>query len=339
MNVVLLIASKIGLSLLPVFLFLSALIFLDSYKLVTLRAILTTIAIGCTIAVCAYLANNELFKRIGLSELTYRRYASPLVEELLKAIYVTLLLRLRKIGFMVDAALQGFAIGAGFALVENVYYLLSLEEANLFVWIVRGFGTAVMHGGTTAIFGVIAKYLMDIQERPSILTPLAGLGAAAFVHSAFNHFLLPPAASTALMVITMPVLLMGVFTQSEKGTREWLGVGFDNDAELLTMITTGNIQQTRIGTYLDSLEQRFQGEIIADLLCYLRIYLELAIQAKGLLMMRESGFNVEPDPEVSSKFAELKYLEKNVGKTAMLALAPFLRTSSRDLWQLHMLQS
>jgi hypothetical protein len=116
-------------------------------------------------------------------------------------------------------------------------------------------------------------------------------------------------------------------------------VGFDNDAELLTMITTGNIQQTRIGKYLDSLEHRFRGEIIADMLCYLRIYLELAIQAKGLLMMRESGFVVESDPEVRAKFAELKYLEKTVGKTALLALAPFFRTSSRDLWQLHMLQA
>ena len=106
-----LIVSKIGLSLHPAFLFLAALLYLDSYKLVTLRSILATIAIGCAIALGAYLVNNELFSRFGTSELTYRRYASPLVEESLKAVYVIVLLRLRKIGFMVDAALQGFAIG------------------------------------------------------------------------------------------------------------------------------------------------------------------------------------------------------------------------------------
>jgi hypothetical protein len=30
-------------------------------------------------------------------------------------------------------------------------------------------------------------------------------------------------------------------------------------------------------------------------------------------------------------------LEKNIGKTGKLAIAPFLHTGSRDLWQLHLL--
>ena len=53
-----------------------------------------------------------------------------------------------------DAAIYGFAVGTGFALVENVYYLLSLPGAPAALWIVRGFGTAVMHGGTTAILAM-----------------------------------------------------------------------------------------------------------------------------------------------------------------------------------------
>ena len=44
-----------------------------------------------------------------------------------------------------------------------------------------------------------------------------------------------------------------------------------------------------------------------------------------------------PDPAVKAKFDEIAYLEKSIGKTGQLAISPFLHTSNRDLWQLHML--
>ena len=73
------------------------------------------------------------------------------------------------------------------------------------------------------------------------------------------------------------------------------------------------------------------------MLCLLRLHAELSIQAKGVLLMREAGFETEPDPEIREKLVELEFLEKSVGKTGMRALAPFLHWRTRDLWQLHML--
>ncbi len=54
---------------------------------------------------------------------------------------------------MVDAAISGFAVGAGFAVIENLTYIPALSAAGLLTAAVRGLGTAMMHGGTTAIFG------------------------------------------------------------------------------------------------------------------------------------------------------------------------------------------
>jgi hypothetical protein len=243
---------------------------------------------------------------------------------------------------MVDAAIHGVAIGAGFALVENVYYLWSLNE-SLIVWVIRGFGTALMHGGATAILGVVSKNLVDVKDSRSPLAFIPGFAAAVVIHSLFNHVVprevLGPVTTTAVTVLVVPTLMLVAFTKSERATREWLGVGFDNDAALLTMITTGGISKTRIGQYLDSIQNKFPPAVVVDMLCYLRLYLELAIQAKGILLMRESGFSVDPDPKVQAKFDEMTYLQKNIGKTGLLALSPFLRTSSRNLWQMHMLKS
>ncbi|MEK6650549.1 MAG: PrsW family glutamic-type intramembrane protease [Bacteroidota bacterium] len=331
--------AQVAVSCAPVLVFLTGLMLLDSYKLVPVQSVLVTVLLGCVAAGASVVVNMAFLAQEGIELTMYARYGAPEVEELCKAIWPFLLIRSRKVGFMVDAGVHGFAIGAGFAIVENVYYLQSLEHASLFTWIVRGFGTAVMHGGTTAVFAIVAKNLTDIAGSESWYRFLPALGLAAVIHSAYNHFFLPPILNTVLILASLPPLMLVIFQASERATRQWLGVGFDTDADMLNLITSGNVSETPLGKYLHTLSTRFRPEVVVDLLCYLRIYLELAVQAKGILMMREAGFDVPPAPDVEAKFTELSYLEKSIGRTGHLALLPFLRTSSRDLWQLHMLRS
>ena len=338
MNISFAVVPQVVLSLFPVFLFLAGLVVLDSFKLVKLRSILVAIALGGLAAAASLGINTYLPDALALNWKLYTRYGSPVVEELCKAVYMVYLIRSRKIGFMVDAALFGFAIGAGFAFVENIVYLRSMTHATLFVWAIRGFGTAVMHGGTTAIFSVLSKNRMDLASSDRLVLMLPGLLMAMAVHSFFNHFFLPPALMTIVILIILPATLLLVFKQSELATQQWLGVGLDSDVELLKLVTDGGISTTKIGTYLKSFERRFRGEILADMLCYLRVHLELSIKAKMLLLMRSSGFEPPPDTEISEQLNELRFLERSIGPTGCRLMKPFLRQSSRDLWQMHMLK-
>ncbi len=328
---------KIAVSLIPVFVFLAALMFLDSYKLVKLRSVLLTILVGCVAAIACWFLNSWILELSTLNFAMYSRYLAPVTEELLKAVYLVYLIKTKKVGFMVDAATYGFAIGAGFAFIENIYYLQALGSSNILLWAIRGFGTAAMHAGAMAIFGIISKNLFDRKSSDNVLIFLPGLGIAIVIHSIFNYFIFLEVLTTISLLIVLPVLIFIVFEHSEKATRNWLGVGMDANMELLEVITTGKISQTRIGVYLESLKSRFPGEAVADMLCLLRIHVELALRAKGILLMREAGFKAASDPEIKEKFDELKYLEKSIGKTGKLVILPFLHTSSRDLWQLHML--
>ena len=114
---------------------------------------------------------------------------------------------------------------------------------------------------------------------------------------------------------------------------------FAADTELLGLMHSGQLSESKVGQYLQTLKSRFSGEVVVDLLCYLRLHVELSLRAKGELMMRESGFRSPIDPEIKAKFEEMKYLEKSIGRTGRFAIMPVLRWSSRDLWQLHMLGS
>jgi len=327
----------VAVSVLPVFLFLGALVLIDSYKLVALRAILLSVVAGMVAGAAAYGVNVWLRPALGLDWEQYSRYAAPVVEESLKAAFVVWLLRRNQVGFVVDAAIHGFGIGTGFAVLENLYYLEANPGAAAWTWVVRGLGTAVMHGGATSIVAMVAKALHNRSDafRPWLVLP--GLAVAVVLHSLYNHFLLQPLLATALIVLVFPYLSVAVFQQSERETRGWLGTGFDTDQELLRVVRSGQVSGTPVGKYLVSVRSRFAPEVIVDMMCLLRLRAELAIRAKGVLMMREAGFAAAPDPTLKDKFEELRFLEKSIGKTGLLALDPFLHAGTRDLWQLHML--
>lgn len=321
----------------PVTTFLVALVLLDSYKLVKLRVVVLTLACGVVAAGIAYAANGLVLEYARVGFATHTRYVAPVLEELLKGLVIVALIRTHRIGFLVDAAIFGFAVGAGFAMVENLVYLGQFPGATMGTWNVRGFGTAIMHGGATAIFAMAGLAMMDRSGKASVRAFLPGFVIAAVLHSAFNHFFLSPRLSTLGVAIVVPALLYVVFERSERALGQWLGSGFDADTEMLQLINSGALSDSPVGRYLHELKDRFEGPIVADILCYLRLYTELALRAKGVLMMRENGFNPPIDEPTRAKFVELRYLEGTIGKTALLAIQPMLHMSHKDLWQLYML--
>jgi RsiW-degrading membrane proteinase PrsW (M82 family) len=330
-------AVALAFSVLPVFLFLGALVLLDSYKLIPLRAILLAVAAGSVAAVAGYAVNSWLRPALALDLAHFSMYVAPVVEELLKAIYVVWLIRRSKVGFVADAATYGFAVGTGFAFVENVLLLQSYPSATIWAWIVRGFGTALMHGGTTAIVAMMTRTL---QKRATGFHPkavLPGLAAAMLLHSLFNQFLVSPLLATALIVLVLPSIMVVLFQKSERETRTWLGTGFDMDQELLRVIRAGAVSDTPVGQYLKELRTSFPPEIVVDTMCLLRLRAELGVRAKGMLLLREAGFEAAADPSLPAKLQEMRYLERSIGRTGMRALKPFIQISSQDLWQLNLL--
>jgi RsiW-degrading membrane proteinase PrsW (M82 family) len=329
---------RILVSLLPVVVFLLVLNYLDSFQLVRPRELVAALIIGIAVAAVSLAINDAVMHTTGWKRAMITRYVAPPVEETLKAAWLAWLIARRRIGFMVDAAIVGFAVGAGFALVENVYYIRVLETHNIVVWSVRGLGTAVMHGGMTAIYGIITRTLVDRRDgKWTAYVP--ALALVILVHSLFNHFLLSPVLSTILLHIALPAILIVAFWESERATRHWLGRQMDVDSELLEIMNSGTMGGSRIGRYVTELGRQFESAVVVDMLCYLRIRTELAISAKGILMMKEAGFKPAVPDGTREKFTELKHLEKSIGVTGRLAMKPLLHQSTHDLWQLHQLDA
>ena len=330
--------SRAPIGLLPVIIFLLVLLYLDSYKLVNFRTILWVILTGAFLPFAGYWINGYAIGLLGWDFSTYSRYAAPVIEEGLKACVMIYLFRTNRIGFLVDSAILGFAVGAGFGVVENFYYLYMASDAHIAVWVVRGFGTAIMHGGTMALFGVMAQTLSERQMKINPLLYLPGFIVAITIHSVFNHFPGTPILTTLGTLLALPPIFLVVFQKSARSMHEWLEVDFDEDALLMEQINSGEFTESKIGRFLQDLKQKFPGTVVVDMLCYLRLYTELALRAKGVLMMRENGLDTPVGERTRAKFEEMRYLETSIGKTGCLAMRPFLQMTRQDLWQLYVLE-
>ena len=110
-------------------------------------------------------AERQMLDTLPMGYSFYSRIVAPWIEEALKGLALALLFVSNRIGFKIDAVISGFAIGAGFSVIENIFYLARFPELATAVWLVRGLGTAVMHGATTAILAVTAHELGERSLR------------------------------------------------------------------------------------------------------------------------------------------------------------------------------
>jgi RsiW-degrading membrane proteinase PrsW (M82 family) len=323
-------------ALTPALIFMVALWFMDSFRLVRPSSIALALLYGAGAALGCEALHGWLVPVAGLDATTFSRYVAPLTEEIAKAAFIGLLIARGRVGFLVDAAVQGFAIGTGFAIVENVTYLRDFGDAPLMLWAVRGLGTGVLHGATTAMAAIVGKAVAD--RHPRLRVPiLAGLALAVLTHSLYNHLLAYPAVAAVVMLVALPVVVVAVFERSEKATREWVGAGLDLDLTLLQLVMSDGFQATRFGSYLRTLPAHFEGVVVADMFCLLRIELELAVQAKAWLIAHEAGLDLPVDDDLLAALAERDHLRQTIGRTGLLALEPLRVTSDRDYWNRHLL--
>src|SRR5438045_990056 len=219
MQALLMEAAHWGLALIPVLVLLAVFDWLDAFELVNIKDILVLLLLGGIAASLSWPVSGRLLDTLPIGFSNYSRFVAPWIEEGVKAVIIITLFRLNRIGYKLDAVIAGFAIGAGFAMVENIIYLLRYPDYGLGTWLVRGVGTAVMHGTTLAILAATAHELAERETREEIghykfnlLWFVPGYLAAVALHTTFN--LVPNHPLLAMLGASMfaPIALTAIFS-------------------------------------------------------------------------------------------------------------------------------
>ncbi len=325
-------------ALTPVLVFFGTLLYLDSYSLVSFREVAATMLAGVVLCLLALQVNGFAIERLHMDFTDYSREAAPVIEESLKACALIYFFARNRIGFMIDAAIMGFSVGAGFALVENIYLLYAFPQANLGVWIIRGFGTAVMHSGATALFAMLVQWLIERRVRPIALAFLPALVAAIALHAAFNWLGSSPLAATVVLLIVCPVALVLVFSKSEHAVHQWLLSDYEFHQQLLESIKSGAATQEEARRVLGMLADKLAPERLKDVFTYMQIHTELVLRAEKFSLARENGEKLSITREDEERFRQMRALERRIGRTGLMTIRRHLHFSRRELWELNELK-
>jgi RsiW-degrading membrane proteinase PrsW (M82 family) len=341
----LLLLLKALIALAPVFALLFILDRLDAFDLITYSDIAVLIAVGGVLAIVSYFAGVGATEA-GLTFQTYSRFAAPAVEELLKALPIIFLFARNRLGFKVDAAIAGFAVGAGFSMVESGWYLSVLEGANVSAWIVRGFGTAIMHGGVTALFAIISHEMTERQAearaahyRFNALLFLPGLIVAIALHALFNLLEPMPLVAMGATLLLIPATIFFALARNDRATREWLAADHAAHTQMLSEIRAGQFAESARGHAVKAAAAHLGSKkAVVDVVAYAELKTELILRAEELILAAQAGAPAEIGEGEREKFKRLRDLERKLGRTAVATIGAQLGFTRNDLWELSQLR-
>jgi protease PrsW len=330
-----------GLALVPVLLLLTIFVWLDAFKLMSLKEILVLLLLGGIAALAAWPVSGRVLDQLPIGFSTYSRFVAPWIEEAIKGVLVVLLFRFNRVGYKLDAVLTGFAIGAGFSVVENIFYLIRMPEYGAGTWLVRGLGTAVMHGTTLAILAATAHEFSERETHEAaggfnfrLWWFVPGYLAAVAIHLAFNQFPDQPMLAMLGAIMLAPLAMMGIFTFGTSEAQAWLAEEYAAHRAQLDALAKGGWPDSASGRKLSALAERLDPESARRIHRYWELTAFLAVQAEETLMEEAAGDADFDRPRILAAFAELGGLRRALGRstyTAMNALMPFSRN---DYWEI-----
>ena len=147
---------------------------LNLYATSSFREVLLCFAWGLLAFGIAYGLNSVTVRLGALSYNEMRRFGAPVVEEMVKGLFLILLVRRPRFSYFVDGAIYGFAIGVGFAIVENYLYIFQFPDSAFSLALGRVLSTNLMHASASAIVGIstgLFRFQQGLPARAGAASP------------------------------------------------------------------------------------------------------------------------------------------------------------------------
>ena len=149
--------------------------------------------IGIVVSVFAGEVNGVLSKVLSMDLYSITVIVTPVSEELLKALpllYYALVISDKRERLFTAS----MAIGIGFAVLENAYYLVNYVDFSMIKAVIRAFGAGLMHGMCTLLVGVGISFVK--KKRKLFAVGTFGLLSTAIVYHGVYNILIQSKFST-----------------------------------------------------------------------------------------------------------------------------------------------
>ena len=324
-------------AILPIVIYIFVVYKIDNFSLISIRNLFLQVLCGMIAALVCF----GLFQLTGmiLSERQSDIF-NPVLEEIIKAVPLLWLATRKKIVFFIDSVICGAAVGGGFSILENIFYLLLGDEMGIGTVLFRSLEVALIHMGCSAIVAaslmLVTRLALRARSRLSIgkgniaMTAFLLL-APPILHVCHNMFHFNPLMQFVFVFGTMGGLLVWIYFYDVEMIHSWLDTGLDKQLSLLDSIKNGRLGDTTAGYFLESVKEAFPPEDFFDIICYVQLHVELSVASRSRVMVRESGLEQdfpltdEMKELILSQYTEYKLLEKRLGNAARMTIAPIVK--------------
>lgn len=324
-------------AILPVVIYIFIVYKIDNFSLINVKNLFLQVLCGMVAALACF----GLFQLTGLilSE-NQSDFFNPVLEEIIKAIPLLWLATRKKIVFFIDSIICGAAIGGGFSILENIFYLLLGNEMGIGTVLFRGLEVALIHMGCSAIIaaGLMLGIRLILRSRSRLpiknsdaLMVISLLVVAPVLHVCHNTFHFNPLVQFIFVIGTMGGLLVWTYFYDVEMIHRWLDTGLDKQLSLLDSIKKGQLSDTPTGHFLQSVKDAFPPEDFFDMICFVQLHVRLSVASRSRVMLWESGLERdlpltdEMKELILSQYTEYRLLEKRLGNTARMTIAPIVK--------------
>ena len=324
-------------ALLPVVIYIIVVYQIDNFSLISVKRLLLLILCGMLTALACFALFQLTGKIIPESQ---SDSVNPIIEEMVKGIPLLWLAARKKIVFFIDSVICGAAVGGGFSILENIFYLLLGDQMGIGTVLFRGLEVALVHMGCSALVAAGLMLIVrmieysrsrSVVKKSDIAMAVFLLSEAPVLHLFHNTFHFVPLVQFVFVIGTLGGLLVWTYFYDVEMIHSWIDTGLDKQLDLLASIKTGRLDDTPTGKFLESVKDAFPPKDYFDIICYVQLHVELSVASRSRVMLRETGLednlplSDEMKEQIISQYIEYKILEKRLGNAARMTIAPIVK--------------
>jgi hypothetical protein len=240
--------------------------------------------------------------------------------------------------YFVDGAVYGFAVGVGFAVAENMLYLSRVDASSgLIVAITRAFSSSVMHGGSTALVGIVIGGLPLARAVHPLVALVIGWALAIAYHMTYNDLAFKNWGQKGLLVIcgiafgglvvVSAIILWGLRRERARIRRTLVARSGVSKGE------AGLIRQIDdLDRLLDPVEARFGAVKREQVAQALLLGAQLAMKQAQIRGTRDRELQAELAAEITAAKSALKQQRHEVGLYVMSYVRSIVPRTTWSLW-------
>jgi RsiW-degrading membrane proteinase PrsW (M82 family) len=313
---------------------------LDFYQSGQFQTIVLSLVLGGIAFTIAAITNWSLEYLVPIDIETIERFIAPILEEIFKGLFLLYLIKRSQFTYSVDGILYGLAVGIGFAVLENIFYITQVSNATDIAF-QRIFTASLVHAFSSAVLGMALATLRSGSSFMRWLVPLVGLFLAIAQHGLYNNaihsnYLIDNAIHPA--VIYIPGIIGGVFIygvmqygkkQAQKWIKEKLGM---EDRITRNEVAAVNSLATT-DEFLLPIIERFGVEKADQVEELLYLQARIGIKRKSLdsIQNNETIHNAV-EIEINEMRAQMEKVQRGIGVYAMLFVRGLFTDEMISVW-------